>query len=78
MTRPKSKSKPNKPKAVPGTKVPGTKAPVAIFPHFHGKVLGSLGGSISPAPAFVTGKQTRVDDYSTFIMGTFTCENSKW
>ncbi|KAK0736331.1 hypothetical protein B0T21DRAFT_440621 [Apiosordaria backusii] len=78
MTGTKSKSKPNKPKAVPGPKAHGTKAPVAIFPHFHGKVLGAVRGSISPAPPFVTGKQNPIDDYSTFIVGSFTCENNEW
>ncbi|KAK1749603.1 zinc-binding domain-containing protein [Echria macrotheca] len=72
MAGPKSKSKPNKTKLVPGTK-----APVAIFPHFHGKVLGALHGSINPAPSFVRAKQNPTDDYSTFIMGSFTCENNK-
>jgi len=69
----KTKPKPTKSKIMPGSK-----APVAIFPHLHSKILRTLGNSINPKPSFFKGKQRSIDDYSTFIMGTFTCENDKW
>ncbi|KAK0729443.1 zinc-binding domain-containing protein [Lasiosphaeris hirsuta] len=55
----------------------GSKAPVVIFPHLHRKILRTLGNSINPKPSFLKGKQRSIDDYPTFIMGIFTCENGK-
>ena len=48
---------------------------MAIFPNLHSKVLRAVGGSVKPNPSFFKGKQPSIDDYSTFIMGSFSCEN---